>query len=337
MILDGVVGIPKLCLVAAKISEVLKKATLRLPLVLLFLAILGTAGSFLGIWSSHVERLSHFRFWWIGLLMLLGLLFLRQRRYSWAGVALAGVIAAIWGILPYWLPPASSRGFPDSGRVKIVTWNLLHENTRHEDAFRCLMSEDADVILLSEATDAWREALLTLTRAYPHRIDSGRDGAEGLWLLSRFPMDPPDPAGLVPSEKKPWISTVVHAPVGDFRIIGMHPRTPRSGSRFGERNAQLDRAADISASAGMPVILLGDLNCTPFSPWFRRLLHRGKLRDSALGSGLPATWDGQGIGLPIDHILLSDHWRVGKRWVQRDKRGSDHSPVSALLSLQSAR
>ena len=75
------------------------------------------------------------------------------------------------------------------------------------------------------------------------------------------------------------------------------------------------------------MVLLGDLNCTPFFPWFGRLLREGGLKDSGEGFGLPATWRSNGIGLPIDHLLVSPSWQVLERRVHPDRMGSDHHPV----------
>jgi endonuclease/exonuclease/phosphatase (EEP) superfamily protein YafD len=84
----------------------------------------------------------------------------------------------------------------------------------------------------------------------------------------------------------------------------------------------------------MPVLLMGDLNCTPFSPWFPRLLERGALRDSAIGYGLTGTWTGQGVRLPIDHILVNERLRVLDYREEAEWHGSDHRPVRATLALQ---
>jgi endonuclease/exonuclease/phosphatase (EEP) superfamily protein YafD len=314
---------------ARPIPPWLKRVVARIPVLLLGIAFLGTAASPLGIWSSHLERMSHFRFGWIVLLLLLFGFFLKrgQRRPAIAsGLLLAGSVLAI---LPYWIPPAQPAR--QNGGLKFIAWNLLWENPRKEEALPWLLEQDADVLVLTECTDDWRARLVELSAEYPHRITSGRDGAEGMWVLSRHPLDAPDPAGL--AAKKPWISTVMHAPQGPVRILGMHPRTPRSGHRFGERNEQYGKAAAMAAASDIPVILLGDLNCTPFSPWFRRLLREGGLKDSGKGFGLPSTWRSNGIGLPIDHILVSSSCQVLGRKVHPDRMGSDHHPVIAELAI----
>ena len=314
--------------VSRRWSPLLKAIAEKVPVVLLGVAALGTAGSPLGIWSSHIERMSHFRFWWIGLLVVLAGWFLWKRSRAMVALSVALIAWAAVPLAPYWISrPEQAHG----RKLKFIAWNVLWENPTKDLALPWLERQDADVLLLTECTDDWRERLSPLKEKFPHQISSGRDGAEGMWLLSRYPLDAPDADGMAAA--KPWITTIMHAPDGPVRIIGMHPRTPRSGQRFDQRNQQYDHAAEIAVNAKMPSVLLGDLNCTPFSPWFSRLLNRGNLRDSALGFGLHSTWTSNGICLPIDHILISEDWRVVERKVYPDWMGSDHRPVIAVLAL----
>lgn len=320
---------------ARRVLPVLKNATARLPEFLLGLAILGTAGAPLEIWSSHVERMSHFRLWWLGLLLMLALWYLHRRRWVPGRIAIVGAAWAFVPLLPYWYATSPASTSSKEAPLKVIAWNVLWSNERKPEALAWLDSQNADLILLTECTTDWRAALAPLTASYPHQLSSARDGAEGMWLLSRYPLEAPDPEGL--GANKPWLATVIHSPAGPIRFLGMHPRTPRAGARFDERNAQFEKAAGISAQAtasGMPVLLMGDLNCTPFSPWFSRLLGRGALRDSAIGFGLTGTWTGQGVRLPIDHVLVNRRLRVLDYHVEGDWHGSDHRPVTASLAVQ---
>jgi endonuclease/exonuclease/phosphatase (EEP) superfamily protein YafD len=83
-------------------------------------------------------------------------------------------------------------------------------------------------------------------------------------------------------------------------------------------------------------VLLGDLNCTPWSPAFDRLLAAARLRDSGRGRGLHPTWFSAVpfVGLPIDHVLVGPGVGVRGRHVGPDI-GSDHRPVIADLVLPS--
>lgn len=95
-----------------------------LPVVLLGIAGLGTIASPLGIWSSHLERMSHFRLGWIGLLFLLAALFVKRRQRFPATAAAAILAWAFLPLLPYWLPPARNVSTRDSalGHGLSSTW-----------------------------------------------------------------------------------------------------------------------------------------------------------------------------------------------------------------------
>ncbi|QJE98976.1 endonuclease/exonuclease/phosphatase family protein [Luteolibacter luteus] len=311
-----------------------RKRLLRLlPRLLLAAAALGTVGSGLGMESSHIERMSHFRLWWLGLLVVLLAFFIWRRRWCGAVASVAIGIGAVLPIAPYWKPlPSAPASSSRAAECRVIAWNVLHDNPGdRQAAAKWLAAQDADLILLTECTLTWQKDLAGLASIYPHQLSSQRDGSEGMLLLSKHPLEPADPEGL--RQSKPWISTVAQLPSGRIRVLGMHPRTPRSGPRFDERNLQYQQAARITRDSPLPVILMGDLNCTPFSPWFRWLLKEGNLHDSAVGHGFTSTWSGQGIGLPIDHVLAGPGWQVMERKVHPDSMGSDHHPVLARLQF----
>ena len=80
--------------------------------------------------------------------------------------------------------------------------------------------------------------------------------------------------------------------------------------------------------------LLGDLNLTPYSPPFHRLLADGRLRDAMQGRGWQPTWRASfwPLALRIDHVLVSSGVCVEEATVG-PAVGSDHRPVLARLRL----
>jgi hypothetical protein len=95
---------------ARSIAPWLKRAAASVPALLFGIAFLGTAASPLGLWSSHLERMSHFRFGWIILLLLLAAFFLKRGRRLpsiASGILLAGSVLTI---LPYWINPRERMG-----------------------------------------------------------------------------------------------------------------------------------------------------------------------------------------------------------------------------------
>jgi len=298
----------------------------------LVLAGWGILAAPLGLYCSFIERLTHVRLYWIAALCLCGLgwAWTRQWKKMLAALLLAGWASV--AVIRYYQPVPAGAAVGEAV-LTVASWNVHASNRERDRALAWLRTVEADVLLLTEVNPGWAAASKAGTARWPHQICETRNGAAGIWLLSRWPLSGVEPAGIAADEPRPWIACTVECPKGRVRVVGMHPRTPRGGHRFTERNGQLDLAASLAASAPGPVVLLGDWNCTPFSPWFGRMLQRGNLKDAAMGRGLTPTWSSGLWWLPIDHILTGGGLQVMDWQVNADRLGSDHFPIRASLAL----
>jgi endonuclease/exonuclease/phosphatase (EEP) superfamily protein YafD len=86
------------------------------------------------------------------------------------------------------------------------------------------------------------------------------------------------------------------------------------------------------------VILFGDLNVTPWSPYFADLLKHGGLKDTSQGRGLFGSWPSwlPGLRIPLDHCLTSPAILVADKRLG-PKVGSDHLPMMIDLIVTSSR
>ncbi len=74
---------------------------------------------------------------------------------------------------------------------------------------------------------------------------------------------------------------------------------------------------------------MGDLNTSPWSPIFRKMLKKGQLKDTRAYRGYYATWPSllESLGIPIDHALINDKVQLVHRCVLNEGNGSDHRPI----------
>jgi endonuclease/exonuclease/phosphatase (EEP) superfamily protein YafD len=110
-----------------------------------------------------------------------------------------------------------------------------------------------------------------------------------------------------------------------LNFVGVHPLPPTGQSKAQERDSRLDEVGRLLGGKEGARMVLGDLNCTPWSPYFRKLLRAGDLRDSGRWRGWAPTWN-PGISwlrLPIDHCLVSEEIGVARRAIGPEI-GSDH-------------
>jgi endonuclease/exonuclease/phosphatase (EEP) superfamily protein YafD len=305
---------------------------------LVLLGVLATAGTLavgeLGRLRWDLELLSHFAVQYACALALAFVYFLLRRRWLWFGVTVAALLLPAWRLAPY-APLCRYATCATAGThgLRVMTINVQASNSRYDLVRAEIERFDPDVVFLPESTDRWAAALAPLRARYPYVVDGKSPSVFSLLLFSRLPLaetaivNLPEPGGF-----PAVVARVCAAGAADaaacVRLIGVHPPPPMTATWAAERDAALGALPGlVAAAAGGPTILLGDFNCTPWSPRFRDLLAASGLRDTAPGFGLSPTWFARWpLGLKIDHILVGGGIGTGWHEVGGDV-GSDHFPV----------
>ncbi len=82
----------------------------------------------------------------------------------------------------------------------------------------------------------------------------------------------------------------VRGPTGSFTVIGVHLSAPTSPRRAAARKQELIELAARSAAVTGPLVVAGDFNITPYSPYFVEWLADSGLTDSRRGRTLSVSW-----------------------------------------------
>jgi endonuclease/exonuclease/phosphatase (EEP) superfamily protein YafD len=315
-------------------AERIKPRARSTAVVVASLLVAATLASFLGALWWGFELLAHLRPQWAALSLLLLAIALAFRAFAAAALCLACLLAHVLPLAPYLL----SRHTPSATAptLRVLTANL-HGRSADMARFAALIArEQPDVVVLTEVPRNFASVAAGLTPSYPHVI-MGQIGAFEMTLLSRWTIKRPR-IERAAGQNFPVVSAEVCSPVasaGCATVIGLHGARPyRRNVRL--RNAQLALAVRVAAARGdEPVILVGDLNLTPWAPTFAALLEAANLRDASIVRGLTATWPTRyaAFGLLIDHVLVNPKVSVLGSRVGPDI-GSDHLPVIADLAFQ---
>jgi len=101
---------------------------------------------------------------------------------------------------------------------------------------------------------------------------------------------------------------------------------------YWERNQHLLRVSDITAVSNTPVVVVGDLNVSPWSKHFLEFVNAGKLRDGRRGHGILPTWPAAiaPLQIPIDHIVVSESVHVTSM-ATSSGFGSDHKLIWGVV------
>jgi endonuclease/exonuclease/phosphatase (EEP) superfamily protein YafD len=233
--------------------------------------------------------------------------------------------------------PATAMAAPS---LRVMTLNLWAQNDRSDLVEKLVQAESPDVILLVEATPRWHDLLQGVRARYPYAVPASDDWKLPNMLLSRWPIKDARVLPLGSRGRPTIVATICPTASGDAGaacalVIGLHTDRPQGASAAAARNSQLaDLAGFIAAQPERRIIVMGDFNLTPWSPYFQQLLDGAGLRDSAIGRGVAPTWFSRLLpfGLPIDQVFLGPEVTVVDRHVGADV-GSDHLPVIADLAF----
>lgn len=231
-----------------------------------------------------------------------------------------------------YMPVAIAQPAPPH-TVTLFHANLWGNKNRNYDRTTELLKQlKPDLVALSEVTPAWGRHLKKELSQYPYKIVEDRSG--GVALFSRYPISESKveffDAG---TRKRPRIVAKLNVEGQELTCIVVHPLVPL-GPWFKHRNNEFIELANEASQISGNKILVGDLNCSPWSSYFKDLAEHGGLKDSEPGFGAQATWPTfvRVPLIPIDHCLTSDSITTLKRRVGPNI-GSDHLPVQLTLSL----
>ncbi len=318
----------------SSIEEFLRRHHLwRLAIVLSLSPILATLLSLGARKHWMLDLLTCFRVQYAVALVLIMLLFLWSRRWKFTALPMLALVYNLVSISPAFVPDTQP---PTGDRiVRAIVANVLTSNQQHSRFIGFIKKENPDFILVTEVNGAWMKSLEVLQSDYPHTVSFARQDNFGIALFSKLPLV--DAKILTLGERKlPSIFARVQVDAQHFMtILGTHPLPPGSSRQTNWRNEQLSVISELAGGSKRSVLLLGDLNVTPWSPQFADVLQISKLRDSRNGFGIQTTWPtGELVFLriPIDHVLVSEDVHIHDRRVGSNI-GSDHYPVIVDFSI----
>lgn len=293
---------------------------------------LATLTGFLGRLWWLLELTCHFRAQFVVALGVLTLVWLVKR--TWRHAAVCGVCAAVNLALVLSLVWPTDAGVSSGGaRLRLVAINVDTANERSDLVLNYLRAADADVVLLMEVNERWMRALEPLTITHSKVIAEPREDNFGIALFSRRPLT----NGTVVefgSAGVPSITANVSVGEQEVLLLGTHPLPPGTSEYARLRNEQLREIAAAVRDRREPVVLFGDLNVTPWSPYFRELLRGSRLRNTSQGRGLFASWPAKlpPARIPLDHCLVSASVQVVDKHLG-PQVGGDHLPVLVEFQL----
>lgn len=305
----------------------------------------------LGTWHWVLDLLSHFRLQYLvsaGLLILLSTIGFRQARLiPLSGVLLAGFCFAYTAM--FFIPRSIFVAQQEQPvvepiqKLRVMFANIHYGHPDIPKIVAAIEVQKPDIIMFAEIQSSDFLQLLQQLHEYPfsqfippvvrrnpaHVLSVvAKDG-----LISNFKM-------LSLDGETPTIEFTVAKNGKNITIIGDHTIPPMSQKMSLARNKNLEGLAEKAAATTTPLLILGDLNITHFSPVFTKMLTDGKLlnaRRTTRGGAAQntVTWPTflpSFMGIPIDHALVNASVAVTDFSVGPET-GSDHLPITVSVEF----
>ncbi len=263
---------------------------------------------------------------------------IRFPRTGWC--VLLPILFNAYYVAPLYVRPASSDG------NATATFSVLHANVDRFNAdphaaFAWLRKQNATIVAMQEVTPEFEKEFDGALADYEVVLSHALTNSHGSAVLVK--RDAPlqkvsaQIIHLPKDSERPLIEYVFRVRDREIALLSLFVSRPIWQRHFAYQSLELRetaRWAKEHQAAGREVIVVGDLNITPWSPRFAALCADGKLINSQAGFGLQSSWPTalpSIAGIPIDHCLHS----AGIATVSRSigsRIGSDHRPL--LLHLK---
>ncbi|WP_303674310.1 endonuclease/exonuclease/phosphatase family protein [Vampirovibrio chlorellavorus] len=270
---------------------------------------------------------------------------------QWVSLIVLGTFLGInlSAVLPYYLRQPRPDLSQTSGRpLKLMHINVFgNVNSNTEAVIKTIQTEQPDMIDFVEYTERWLQQLerSSTLKQYPYRL-SGRGN---MALYSKRPLINARLvyAGRQTVANQANIIAKIWLNGQPVTILVAHPASPIRPSHLTWLQESFGTWIKERPRLGKNLVVVGDLNTTPWSVEFKTLIEKTGLRDSQLDFGIQPSWPmllpligiraesnwlTQLMQIPIDHVLVSERLVVTDRHTGPFV-GSDHLPVVVTLAV----
>ena len=282
-----------------------------------------------------------FQYFLISLLILFLLVLTRHRKLIIISLFLLAL--NLPKIIPWYLPNSAFLNRNEAD-LKVLVANLHTRNKNYAQVLSFVKKEDPDLAIFIEVDEAWVKQLDSLKNILPYTVAKPNPYDSGLVVYSNKPLINPR-ISFLGTEKRANIISNLTVKEKLISLIAIHPPPPLKEALFHIRNRQLDEISQYIETLGNPVLLVGDLNITMWSPYYQRLINKTGLKNARQGWGLLPSWPTQSdlsplpgwasrlFSIPIDHCLISREFQVIDTYTG-SYIGSDHLPLITHLKIK---
>lgn len=289
---------------------------------------------YLGEFNQYLELTSHFKVQYF-LLTLIPVIFFTLKRYRLGLIlSLFCLLINLVEIAPWYLPHLFNPPVAAGETIRVLLSNIDKYNAQYPQVIAMVQQENPDIAVLLEVGKDGVKQLESLREQFPYFMAHQDVDIDGTAIYSKLPLLNPTVQSLGGGRKA--VLADITSKNQSTSIIAVHPSNAVGKAYVEECNRQLMAIADYVRGLKQSVVLIGDLNTTMWSPYYKRSIGTTQLRNTRSGFGILPTWKiiHPFFAIPIDHCLVTPDIQVISLHTGRPI-GSDHLPLITELRLPS--
>jgi endonuclease/exonuclease/phosphatase (EEP) superfamily protein YafD len=286
---------------------------------LVFASLIGYCGAYFSVF----DHFAHFRVQYCVLAVVLLFWLIYLKHWLYAIIMLCVALFNGWLVKDWvWVQqqPASTKS-----DFRVFHANVLFKNEDYERVIAQIREENPDFYSLNETLPASIQYFQQHLPQYPYTYHVHAKNQTKVLFGSKQPFK-------IDSAASFKVSGLIVADMTlagrKTKVILCHAYNPIRFSDFDIRNQQLAYVQQFVRKSILPVVMVGDLNITPWSVFYQQFEQKSQLHNTRKGFGWNATWPFYMLPMriPIDHCLISRELEV-INFRTGHANGSDHLPL----------
>ncbi|MBD1940060.1 endonuclease/exonuclease/phosphatase family protein [Microcoleus sp. FACHB-68] len=310
-----------------------KNALLRWIIIGTVFSTLFSLTGYLGGFHRYLELTSHFKLQYL-VVGCIAFIFFSVTRRKWLSlVSLFCVALNLAVIVPWYIPQPTDATVSAGTPLKVLLANVLTSNRQYSKIISLVEKNSPDIAVFLEVNEVWSKQLEAIQDILPYSLVYPREDNFGIALYSKTALN--DPAYKFFADED-VVSLLANVSISDqiVSIVSTHPLPPSNQEYFNGRNTQLEEISKYVQQLKNPHLVVGDLNATMWSPYYKQFIQKSGLHNTRAGFGILPTWPAQSplLYIPLDHCLVSSKIKV-RETKTLENIGSDHLPLICDLAL----
>ncbi|MFB8790382.1 MAG: endonuclease/exonuclease/phosphatase family protein [Potamolinea sp.] len=283
---------------------------------------------FMGGGNREAELTSHFRFQYlfIGVFGLIFFYFNTKKNILYL-ISIFCIVINLTEVAPWYFAPSNLAIPSATPQLRVLLSNVQTSNTNYASVISLVREETPKIAVFLEVNDIWAKKLDSIRTILPYSLVYAREDNFGIAMYSSLPLE----KGSLKFFTNEEVASIRANITINRKVVSMivtHPLPPIKADYFFLRNQQLQAISNYVKQLKNSVIVIGDLNTTMWSPYYKSFVQTSQLHNTRAGFGILSTWPAlfPPLSIPIDHCLVSPDIQVVNSRTGKYV-GSDHLPL----------